>query len=75
MSEKILDQAQIIDLPFPDSVRLRRGMYISNPNQAITEIIDNSVDEHFAGHCNTIAVVIQNNIVTIQDSGKHLPLC
>lgn len=68
-----VSQAQIMDLPFPDCVRLRRGMYISNLNQMITEIIDNSVDEHFAGFCNTIAVVIQDGVVTIQDDGRGIP--
>ena len=65
---KEIQQAQITDLPFPDCVRLRRGMYISNLNQYITEIVDNSVDEHFAGYCDTIAVVVQDGVVTIQDN-------
>lgn len=66
-------QAQITDLPYPDCVRLRKGMYISNLNQYVTEIIDNSVDEHFAGHCNAIATVIQDGIITIQDDGRGIP--
>ena len=70
---KPIQQAQIDDLPFPDCVRVRRGMYISNQNQAVTEIVDNSVDEHFAGYCNTIAVVIQNGIITVQDDGRGIP--
>lgn len=69
---KVLDQAQIVDLPFPDSVRLRKGMYISNLNQMVTEIIDNSVDEHFAGHCDMIAVVYQNGEYIIQDNGRGI---
>lgn len=68
-----MDQAQIEELPFPECVRLRRGMYISNLNQAVTEIVDNSVDEHFAGYCDTIAVAIQNGVVTVQDNGRGIP--
>lgn len=67
-------QAQIETLDFPYCVRLRRGMYISNRNQAVTEIIDNSVDEKFAGFCDTIAVVIQDDIITIQDNGRGIPV-
>lgn len=68
-----IKQAQIEDLPFPQNVRLRRGMYISNPNQAITEIIDNSVDEHFAGHCDTIATIVQDDVISIMDNGRGIP--
>lgn len=70
---KELQQAQITDLPFPDCVRLRRGMYISNLNQYVTEIVDNSVDEHFAGFCDIIAVAVQDGIVTVQDNGRGIP--
>lgn len=73
MTQQIIQQAQIDDLPFPDCVRIRRGMYISNKNQAVTEIVDNSVDEHFAGYCNTIAVVVQNGVITVQDDGRGIP--
>lgn len=71
---KVINQAQIMDLPFPDCVRLRRGMYISNPNQAVTEIVDNSVDEYFAGFCNMIAVAIINGEITVQDNGRGIPV-
>lgn len=68
-----VEQAQILDLPFPDCVRLRRGMYISTLNQMVTEIVDNSVDEHFAGHCDTIAVAVINGEITVQDNGRGIP--
>ena len=55
---KNINAAAIDEVEFPTCVRLRRGMYISNRNQMVTEIIDNSIDEHFAGYCNTIAVII-----------------
>lgn len=72
MSEVV--QAQIEEKEFPESVRLRRGMYISNQNQMVTEIIDNSVDEHFAGYCNIIAVAVIDGVVTVQDNGRGIPV-
>lgn len=71
---KAVKQAQIMDLPFPDCVRLRRGMYISNPNQAVTEIVDNSVDEYFAGYCDMIAVAVVDGEITVQDNGRGIPV-
>lgn len=71
MSE--IKQAQITDLPFPECVRLRKGMYISNLNQYFTEIVDNSVDEHFAGHCSAIATVIKDGKYIVQDNGRGIP--
>ena len=49
-------------------------MYISNPNQAVTEIVDNSVDEHFAGYCNMIAVAVIGDEITVQDNGRGIPV-
>ena len=75
MPEEI-QQAQISVKEFPVCVRLRKGMYISNQNQNVTEIIDNSVDEHVAGHCNNIAVIIdeKNKTYTVQDDGRGIPV-
>ena len=39
------EQAQINVLTFPDCVRLRKGMYLSSPDQCIFEMIDNAIDE------------------------------
>lgn len=74
--EKILqvDQAQIEEKDFPECVRIRRGMYISNLNQMVTEIVDNSVDEHFAGYCDIIAVAVINGVITVQDNGRGIPV-
>lgn len=68
-------QAQITIKEFPTCVRIRKGMYISNINQMVTEIIDNSCDEHSAGYCNNIAVVCNSNgSFTIQDDGRGIPV-
>ena len=70
------EQAQIDVKEFPENVRIRKGMYISNQNQMVTEIVDNSVDEHFAGHCMNIAIVIdeENKQYTVQDDGRGIPV-
>lgn len=65
-------EVEISTLEYPNCVRVRRGMYISNLNQMITEIIDNSVDEHIAGYCNMIGVSIVNGVITIEDNGRGI---
>ena len=74
MTNQNTDQAQIEEKDFPENVRIRRGMYISNLNQMVTEIVDNSVDEHFAGHCSMIAVAVIDGIITVQDNGRGIPV-
>lgn len=69
-----VSQAQIEEKEYPENVRIRKGMYISNLNQMVTEIVDNSVDEHFAGHCDMIAVAIIDGMITVQDNGRGIPV-
>lgn len=75
MAEDV-QQAQISVLEFPVNVRTRKGMYISNRNQCVTEIVDNSVDEHVAGHCMNIAVILDeiNKQYIVQDDGRGIPV-
>ena len=75
MSQEV-NQAQISVLEFPESVRHRKGMYISNINQMVTEIVDNSADEHYVGYCMNIAVVIdeEKKQYTVQDDGRGIPI-
>ena len=69
------EQAQVTKKQFPECVRIRKGMYISDRNQMITEIVDNSVDEHVAGYCQTIAVIIKpDDVVIVQDDGRGIPV-
>jgi len=63
-----------------EAVRRRPGMYIGSVstkglNHLIYEIVDNSVDEHLAGFCDRIEVVLEaDGSATISDNGRGIPV-
>lgn len=74
MQEMQTQQAEVIELEFPYSVRIRPGMYLPNITHMITEIADNCLDEHTAGFATGIAVYIQDDIITVLDNGRGIPV-
>ena len=72
------DQAQITVLKFPDNVRLRKEMYLIDPNHCIYEIVDNAVDEYAAGRCKNITVKVseyddEETKIIVSDDGGGIP--
>ena len=63
-----------------EAVRKRPGMYIGSVsrkglNHLIYEIVDNAVDEHLAGYCSLIHVVLEKDgSCTVEDNGRGIPV-
>ncbi len=74
------DASSITVLEGLEAVRKRPGMYIGSVstkglNHLIYEIVDNSVDEHLAGFCDTIRVVLEaDGSATVEDNGRGIPV-
>ena len=72
--------SQIVILEGLEAVRKRPGMYIGSTgtrglHHLIWEILDNGIDEHLAGFCSHIRIVMQKDGgITIEDNGRGVPV-
>ncbi|BCN32565.1 DNA gyrase subunit B [Anaeromicropila herbilytica] len=72
--------SQIVILEGLEAVRKRPGMYIGSTgsrglHHLIWEILDNAIDEHLAGFCSEIDMILQKDGgITIKDYGRGVPV-
>ncbi len=63
-----------------EAVRKRPGMYIGSTgidglHHLVYEVVDNSIDEAMAHHCDTITIVLEkNDVIRVEDNGRGIPV-
>ena len=78
--ESVYIAKNIIKMTPREHIRRRPGMYFGGTDShalhhLLWEVVDNALDEHLAGGCNTIRITLHSDTrITVSDNGEGIPV-